>query len=130
MPKFAEIAIALPIDRTFHYAIPEAAKDTIAIGKRVFVPFGNRTVVGYVVGFADEADFKGIKEISSVIDNEPVLSEEMLKLTCWIKDNYYCSWGLAIEAAVPSGMKSGKQSLGSRTKESYKVRGFSAVYSA
>jgi primosomal protein N' (replication factor Y) len=119
MPKFAEIAIALPIDRTFHYAIPEAAKDTIAIGKRVFVPFGNRTVVGYVVGFADEADFKGIKEISSVIDNEPVLSEEMLKLTCWIKDNYYCSWGLAIEAAVPSGMKSGKQSLGSRTKESH-----------
>ena len=118
MPKFAEIAVALPMDRTFHYGIPERLAEDIAIGKRVFVPFQNRTVVGYVVGFSEEADVENVKEISSVIDKEPIVSEEMLKLTEWIKDNYFCSWGGAIEAAIPGGIKKGKAAIGTRLKDS------------
>src|SRR3989338_1279837 len=117
MPKFAEIAIALPIDRVFHYAVGQNISDDIAVGKRVFVPFQNRAVLGYCVGFSDEADVKEVKTITSVIDKEPILSDEMLKLTRWIKDNYFCSWGEAIEAAIPGGIKKGKVSLGARTKE-------------
>ncbi len=116
--KFAEVAIALPIDRVFHYAIPEKYSDCIAIGKRVFVPFQNRTIVGYVVGFSDESDVKEVKDIGSVIDEEPILSEEMLKLTNWIKDNYFCTWGEAIEAAIPGGIKKGKVAIGSKLKDS------------
>ena len=117
MPKFAEIAIALPIDHIFHYSIPEKLSGEIAIGKRVFVPFQNRTAVGYVVGFSEIADVKGVKDIISVIDKEPVLTEEMLKLTKWVKDNYFCSWGEAIAAVIPSGIKKGKEAIGSRLKE-------------
>jgi len=106
--------VALPIDRTFHYSIPEKYSEAIAVGKRVFVSFQNRTVVGYVVGLADEADVKDVKEIISVIDAEPILSEEMLKLTRWIKDNYFCSWGSAIEAAIPAGIKKGRAAIGAR----------------
>src|SRR3989338_4528713 len=116
MPKFAEIAVALPIDRLFHYYIPENYSSDIAIGKRVFVPFQNRIVVGYVVGFSDETDVKDVKEIKDIIDKEPILNDEMLKLTKWIKDNYFCSWGEAIEAAIPGGIKKGKASIGSRVK--------------
>jgi primosomal protein N' (replication factor Y) len=117
-PKYAEVAVNLPLDRLFHYIIPERLAAEISIGKRVFVPFQTRTIVGYVVGFSDVADFKGLKEISSVIDKEPVLSDEMLKLTKWIKDNYFCSWGEAIEAAIPGGIKKGKTAIGMRLKES------------
>jgi primosomal protein N' (replication factor Y) (superfamily II helicase) len=117
MPKFAEIAVALPMDRTFHYATGQDIAAEIAVGKRVFVPFTNRTAVGYVVNLCDTADVKDVKSIISVIDKEPIVSPEMLELTRWIKDNYFCSWGEAIEAVIPSGIKKGKVSLGSRIKE-------------
>lgn len=116
--KFADIAVALPVDRIFQYAIPERLSGEIATGKRVFVPFQNRNMVGYVVGLSAEADVKEVKDISAVIDKEPILSEEMLKLTRWIKDNYFCSWGEAIGAAIPGGIKKGNVELGSRIKDS------------
>jgi primosomal protein N' (replication factor Y) len=120
MNKFADIAISLPLDRTFQYKIPDLSQDQIAIGKRVFVPFGPRRVVGYVVGLGDEVDTsRELKEIISVIDKEPLLSDEMLKLTHWIKDNYFCSWGEAIEAAIPGGIKKGKLEIGTRIKDSH-----------
>lgn len=118
MPQFAIVAIALPIDRTFHYSIPQEMQPAVAVGKRVFVPFGPRRVVGYVVGLSDEADVKDLKSIDRVIDVEPILSAEMLDLTKWIKENYFCSWGEAIEAAIPGGIKKGKEKLGTRIKPS------------
>ena len=117
--KFAKIAVALPIDRLFHYSIPSSLANDVEPGKRVFVPFQNRTAVGYVVGVDDTSDVEGVKDILSVIDSSPIISEEMLKLTAWIKDNYFCSWGEAIEAAIPGGIKKGKASLGSRVKETH-----------
>ncbi|MFA6321770.1 MAG: primosomal protein N' [Candidatus Omnitrophota bacterium] len=114
MADFAQVAVALPIDKVFHYSIPDNLKDEVKIGKRVFVSFANRAVVGYVVGFSDESDVKDVKPLVSVIDKEPILSEEMLKLTRWVKDNYFCSWGEAIAAVIPAGIKKGKESIGSR----------------
>ncbi|MCM8790554.1 MAG: primosomal protein N' [Candidatus Omnitrophica bacterium] len=119
MPKYADIAIALPIDKLFQYQIPEELLSRLAIGSRVFVSFGSKKVVGYVVGFSETAGREGIKPIETVIDAEPILSSEMLSLTKWISDNYFCSWGEAIEAAIPGGIKKGKKSLGSRIKESH-----------
>ncbi len=118
MFKFAKIAIALPIDRLFHYKISDALSKDMAIGKRVFVPFTNRRVVGYVVGLSDEADVKEVKDIEAVIDKEPIVSDEMLKLTKWISETYFCSWGEAIAAVIPAGIKQGKREIGSRIKES------------
>ena len=117
MLKFADIAIALPIDKTFQYKIPDNLAGEIAVGKRVFVPFGPRAVVGYVVGFSDLAEVEDLKEITGIIDKTPILTEELLKLTGWIKDNYFCSWGEAIAAAIPSGIKKGKTELGTRIKD-------------
>ncbi|MDD5135994.1 MAG: primosomal protein N' [Candidatus Omnitrophica bacterium] len=116
MAAFAEVAVSLPMDRTFHYSVPQNLSETISVGKRVFVPFLNRAIVGYVVGLCDEADVKNVKAIISVIDREPVLTEEMLKLTRWVKDNYFCSWGEAIAAVIPAGIKKGKEAIGSRLK--------------
>ncbi|OGX01326.1 MAG: primosomal protein N' [Omnitrophica bacterium RIFCSPLOWO2_02_FULL_45_16] len=118
MPKFVQVAIALPINRLFHYKIPEAITNEIAIGKRVFVPFQNRRVVGYIAALSEEADVLEVKDIEAVIDKAPILSDEMLKLTKWISDTYFCSWGEAIGAAIPAGIKQGKREIGSRIKES------------
>jgi primosomal protein N' (replication factor Y) len=119
MQKFAEVAVALPIDKTFNYFIPDSVSADIAVGKRVFVPFGPRTIVGYVVAVTDKADIEAPKPVLSVIDNEPILNAEMIKLATWIKDNYFCSLGEAIAAAIPAGIKKGKASIGSRLKDKY-----------
>ena len=69
--KYASIVIRLPIDRPFTYRIPKLLEDNIAVGKRVWVPFGPRRVVGYVVDIVDKAEIEDIKPIESVIDSEP-----------------------------------------------------------
>jgi len=112
--KFALVAVALPMDRLFHYAIPENIASDVAIGKRVFVPFTNRKVVGYVVSLSDESPVTDVKDVISVIDSEPIIGGDILALTKWIADNYFCSWGEAIAAAIPSGIKKGGASIGSR----------------
>src|SRR3989338_6465891 len=118
MPKFVDVAVSLPIDRLFQYAVPEGLSAEIAVGKRLLVPFQNRTVVGYVVAVSDQAETEKIKEIGGVIDAEPILKDEMLILTKWIGDNYFCSWGEAIGAAIPSGIKKGAREIGLLLKAS------------
>lgn len=116
MTKFAEVAVSLPIDKLFQYKIPEGLSNDVKIGARVFVSFGPRTIVGYVVALNDVAEVKDVKEIKGVIDKEPILTDELLKLTKWISENYFCSWGEAIGAVIPGGIKKGKESIGSRIK--------------
>ena len=117
MKRYAEVVVSLPMDRLFHYSIPEAIAGEVAIGKRVFVPFQNRMIVGYVVGESDSSDVAEVKDILSVIDTDPIIGEDILKLTKWISENYFCSWGEAIASAIPAGIKKGKVSIGSRVKD-------------
>lgn len=117
--EFAEVAVSLPMDRLFSYRIPPGLAGEVAVGKRVFVPFQNRSAIGYVVGLKDRVDFLEVKDIEGVVDKEPLLNGEMLGLTEWIKDTYFCSWGEAIEAVIPAGIKKGKTELGTRIKESH-----------
>ena len=115
--KFADIAIAIPIDRLFTYHIPETFNRCAEIGKRVFVPFRNKDIVGYIVNLKDKADTKGIKDIKKIIDEEPIISKQLLELTKWISDTYLCSWGQAIAATVPAVLKKGKVSVKARSKK-------------
>lgn len=110
----AEVVVGLPIDKTFHYSIPEALKEKVSVGKRVWVPFGQRRLVGYVVGLGEAADVANIKDIEEVIDEDPILDEAMLKLTRWMADYYFCSWGEAIENGLPAVLRKGKTEIKSR----------------
>jgi len=106
---FAVIAVGLPVRKPFHYRIPPALKDKAEIGKRAWVPFGPRRLVGYIVGFIGKPEIEGVKDIISVIDDEsPVIGTELLALTKWIADYYHASWGEAIDAALPGPLKRGK----------------------
>ncbi len=112
--RFVEIAVALPIDKLFHYSVPEGLRQDCSIGKRVRVRFHNRVEIGYVVGFAEKSEFLEIKPIDEIIDKTPIINDEMLKLTKWISESYFCSWGEAIAATIPSSLKKGKVSIRQR----------------
>lgn len=80
-----EVIVDVPTmqtDRPFDYAIPEDLKDIIQPGMRVQVPFGSRNVLGYVISKPKQTtDFDGkLKDITALLDDEPVLNTEMLAL--------------------------------------------------
>lgn len=98
--NFAEVVFGVPINRVFLYKVPEKLKSLCKKGVRVFAPFGRRNLIGYIVGHQDKADIE-TKEIIEILDDEPVVNEDMLKFTRWISDYYLCPWGEVIESAMP-----------------------------
>ena len=101
MNRIAEVVVGLPIDKSFHYSVPADLAEEVEIGKRVWISFGQRRMVGYIVGLAESSDIKDLKEIEQVIDDEPVLDSNMLKLAKWIseyngKKYYFCAPGCKV----------------------------------
>jgi len=100
---FLNIVFNLPIDRIFTYTVPDNLRDKVAVGKRVMAPFGRkRHAVGYIVGISKPCpvDYQ-LKDIIEVIDEQVVISSELMQLTKWIATYYLSSWGQVLAAAVP-----------------------------
>ncbi|HYF01036.1 MAG TPA: primosomal protein N' [Planctomycetota bacterium] len=104
MSAFAEVVLNLPLDRTFTYRVPEMFKAQVAPGVRVRVPFGPRRLYGTVVGLPDACSFPRLKDLERVFPDSAV-DGRLLQLARWMADRYLCSWGEAIAALVPSGVK-------------------------
>ncbi|MBU4251590.1 MAG: primosomal protein N' [Candidatus Omnitrophica bacterium] len=105
---YANVVFGLPIDGPFDYLVPADLEDKLVVGARVWVNFRNKKEVAYVVGLNNKTKIKKLKEIVSVIDFFPVLDDAMLKLTKELAEYYCCSWGEAIDAALPDEIRKGK----------------------
>ena len=103
--KFVDIVVNRPIKRPFTYSIPDSLKEDVKVGSLVEVSFGNKMVTGYVVGVSIDSGIKNVKPISSIITRAPVIDSDILKLAKWISEYYYCSFGEAISAVMPSVLK-------------------------
>lgn len=102
---YAEVIVeitAKKLDRIFHYSIPPALRDRLRTGSRVVVPFGNRTIGGYVLGFSETPAASGIKDIIDVTDDDPLLNQDLLALAGWISERYMCSKVEAVRAMLPA----------------------------
>lgn len=106
---YAKVVLGLPVEGPFDYIVPEGVNNRISIGSRVRVSFGPRKKIGYVVGLTQKTSVKKLKELSEVIDNYPVLDKNMLCLTKELSEYYCCSWGEAIETALPQGVRKGRK---------------------
>ncbi len=99
---FIEIAMSLPLDRTFHYEVPASLPcDETFIGRRVLAPFGKKTLVGYIVGIQHEAPPFPVKPIQSILDHELLIDQPLLDLARWVASRYLCSLGEALACIVP-----------------------------
>lgn len=92
-------------DRPYSYFVPEALSLKARPGCRVLVPFGNGNVrkTGIILDFADD-DSQKLKAVISVLDDEPVLSDEMLKLAAFIREQTFCTWYNAVRVLLPPGI--------------------------
>lgn len=109
--RFVEVALPTPVDRVFDYLVPEPLKDRARVGHRVTVPFGKRSLQGFVVATKDESSLMRhqIKEVLEAPDDEPLVGAGMLRLTEWMAEYYACSWGEALQAVLPAVVRTGRK---------------------
>ncbi|KTD87967.1 primosomal protein N' [Paenibacillus etheri] len=106
----AKVIVDVPVrstDRPFDYSIPESLKLWIEVGSRVAVPFGHRTVQGFVVSLesGETVVNPGLKPIQEVLDLLPPLSPELVELADWMSKRYACRRISALQAMLPTALK-------------------------
>ena len=102
--KIAVGAAVYAIDRPYSYRIPPEL--SIQPGMRVMVPFGagNRRTEGIVLAVDAEQDVDRLKCVDRVLDQEPVLDENALRMAAFVRERYFCTFYDAIKAMLPAGL--------------------------
>ena len=97
------------IDKTYTYSVPEILKDNIKIGIRVLVPFGSQKLEGFVLKITnDNSQEYELKQIIDIIDEEPVINEEMLELGKYVSKKTLSNLISAYQSMLPSALKAKK----------------------
>ena len=93
-------------DTDYSYCIPLPLSTDVVPGVRVIVPFGrgNRHRIGIVLSVKNADTDQQCKCICSVIDSEPVIGEEQLKLINWMHETVFCTYFEAFRSLIPPGM--------------------------
>lgn len=94
-------------DSLYDYAIPDDMVDFIFAGQRVNVPFGrgNRNQIAFCIEFPETSEYSKLKYISGMIDEQPLITEELLTLARWISQYYCYPLGMVLSAIVPAAVK-------------------------
>ncbi|HET9085950.1 MAG TPA: primosomal protein N' [Acidobacteriaceae bacterium] len=100
MSFYCDVALPVPVDRTFTYAIKDAMP---VAGGRVLVPFRREQMQGIVLALHDQAPPVETRSILRVLDQEPVLSSELLTLGRWIAEYYVAPLGEVLRTMLPLG---------------------------
>ncbi|MGK7312432.1 MAG: replication restart helicase PriA [Candidatus Longimicrobiales bacterium M2_2A_002] len=96
-----EVALPLPMHRTFTYRIDEPVEP----GTRVEVSFGPRRLVGWVIGpTRGEPETTQIKRVRRILEERPSADAHLLRLAGWVADYYLSSVGMVLRTALPNPM--------------------------
>lgn len=95
------------VDKIFDYLIPPEVP--LLIGDRVNVPFGNKTIEGYVIDIVAQNESKyQLKYISERLDAEPIITTEMLELMHYMRTAFYLRYVDCLRLFLPSKLRGGK----------------------
>jgi len=100
MPTYCEVALPVPLDQPFTYAV--AAGQPVLRGARVIVPFRNEKLIGVVtkVGVKAPTEYQ-VRPLEAVLDEEPILSDALLDLGEWMAQYYLAPLGEVLRAMLP-----------------------------
>lgn len=122
LPEYVEAALPLPLRQTFTYRLPPGFRDAVKTGARLLVPFGKRSLTGYAVALHEDLaaetgiEDSAVKNALQLIDETPLITDEILRLTKWTADYYAASWGEMLKASLPAGINSATEQLISITE--------------
>ena len=110
MPEFCDVALPVPLDTLFTYRVAADARSVLAesnpptlpvVGGRVLVPFRQRRLTGIVLELHDRKPSVQTKTVVNVLDSEPVLDHQLLRLARWIADYYLAPLGEVFRTVLP-----------------------------
>jgi primosomal protein N' (replication factor Y) len=104
---FADVILPLAVERNYTFGVPVQMQDKIKIGCRVEVQFGKRKVYSGIVKtlHQNKPDVYEVKPIRTLLDDEPIVTEQQLKFWEWMASYYACTQGEVMNAALPSHLK-------------------------
>ena len=86
---------AYSFDKPYDYLVPLWAEDSCFAGQRVIVPFGkgNSERQGLILSLKNNVEEAvNLKEIRRIVDETPILNDEMLKLCSWLHESLFCTY--------------------------------------
>lgn len=107
MKKVVEVAVGLPVSKTFHYRVPEKMGESLQAGMRVLVPFKGRKVTGFTIDLLNhppEGLEEKLKEVDDLLDEIPLIDPKMLRFYRWIAQYYIYPLGEVIKTGLPPGL--------------------------
>ena len=109
--EYCDLSLPVPLDQAFTYRLPETLRHRVQRGSRVSAPFGARKLTGVVLRVHDERPQMTAREVFKLLDEEPVLSEELLSLGKWIAAYYCAPLGEVLRSMTPLAgeVRRGKQ---------------------
>ena len=102
--RVVEVAVPLPVDEVFRYALAADVAEPPEPGTRVLVECGGRRVTGVVVrAHAVATEAEELREVVRVIDAAPALPPALVEILVHAARDALCPPGIALAAALPSG---------------------------
>ncbi len=102
--RVAVSGVSYWFDKPYSYAVPEKLIGKLCPGMRVAVPFGgNRPREGLVLALHQEAG-GDLKSILELLDSEPLLSSDQIKLALWMRERFFCTVMEAVKTILPAGL--------------------------
>ena len=101
MPLFCDVALPIPLDQTFTYAVNGVVP---VVGARVLVPFSGQRLMGVVVRVHEDApEGVEVKPVQQVLDDAALLPDELMRLASWIAQYYVAPLGEVLRGMLPLG---------------------------
>lgn len=97
-------AATYAIDKVYDYLLPDDLPGQV--GCRVLVPFGrgNRLSEGLLLSVRQETPDKPLKVVRTLLDEEPVITEQELRLVLWMTRRYFCTFYDALRTVLPAAV--------------------------
>jgi primosomal protein N' (replication factor Y) len=107
MPLYARVVTDDPTNKELDYLVPPPWESKVHVGSRVKVPLRSRNSFATVVELVAESTAPGIKAVTGLVSEEPVLDPRMLQLARWMADYYCCPLDAAVRCTLPQVIRSG-----------------------
>ncbi len=98
-----DVAVPVRVPGSFHYLMDEENASGLQLGSVVQVPFRNKLIHAFVLGFPEKTEVarEKMKTVDSVLAADPLFDEQMLKFLRWVAEYYCHPLGEVIAAAIP-----------------------------
>ena len=106
-PRIVGVAIPKPLETIFDYQVP-AGMAIPSLGCRLRVPFGKGESIGICVETKRESGAKQLREITEVVDNESIVSADLLGIALWMAEYYHHPIGETLFSTIPPDIRKGK----------------------